>query len=380
MDCTGITAEYNPFHKGHSYHISQTKALIGNTKIAAVMSGNFVQRGDIAIYDKFYRAKKALEGGADIVIELPTVFAVSCAERFAKAAVTIFEKSGIIKTLSFGSESADIRELCKIANEASFADESSKEMLRKSLKSGASFAKAQSEVFSIPPAPNDILGIEYIKALNALSSAIKPLAIQRAGAQHDGLESTLDGFYSASALRSMILNGEIKSEQTAVSAQASEFSSAVLFALRSKTKSELASLPDVSEGLENVIYSSCRNANSYSDFLLLAKSKRYTMARLRRIAICALLSITDELQSNALSSPEDHFYIRVLGVRKESADLLSCLAKNSLIPVITSYSDVSSLSKNAVRILEKDLLASDIYNIFSKKRADSDYTKQLIIV
>lgn len=380
MKCTGITAEYNPFHNGHAYHLSKTRSIFPENKIAVVMSGNFVQRGDIAIFDKFYRTEMALKAGVDIVIELPVVFAVSCAERFAKAAVGIFEKSNIVDSVSFGSESADIDNLFKLANASGFEDEASKQKLKEALNLGMSFAKAQSEAFSLPASPNDILGIEYIKAIKSLSSNIRPIAIQRIGAMHDKEESTAKGFLSASAIRTRILSGELDYNYSPVSSDTDEFSSAILFALRSKSKEELSRLPDVSEGLENVIYSACRKARSYSEFLSLSKSKRYTLSRLRRIAICALLSITNELQASALNSPDDYFYIKVLGIKKESASLLSELSKNSEIPVITSFKDTEKLSQNARKLFEKDLLASDIYNIFAEKSAESDYTKQLIIV
>lgn len=380
MNCTGIIAEYNPFHKGHEYHVSKTRSFAKDNFVIALMSGNFVQRGDIAIYNKFYRAQKALEAGVDMVWELPAAFSVSCAEKFAKAAVLIFEKSGVVDKLSFGSECGDINNLFEIAGNSLSCNEEAKARFKESLKTGISFARAQSEALSLPSSPNDVLGLEYIKAIKEFNAKITPIAIQRIGAMHDSATSTLDGFQSASTMRNLILDGKLDSPIAPVSSQSSEFSSMMLYVLRSMSQDEFALLPDVSEGLQHVLYEACREATSYSDFLTLSKSKRYTMARLRRISICALLRIGEKLQDNVLATPDDHLYIKVLGMRKEASPILSELSKRSEIPIIISHSDTTKLSPQAKALLEKDLLSSDIYNILSKQKALSDYTQPLIVV
>ncbi|MBQ2662426.1 MAG: nucleotidyltransferase family protein [Clostridia bacterium] len=380
MNCTGIIAEYNPFHKGHEYHVSKTRSFAKDNFVIALMSGNFVQRGDIAIYNKFYRAQKALEAGVDMVWELPAAFSVSCAEKFAKAAVLIFEKSGVVDKLSFGSECGDINNLFEIAGNSLSCNEEAKARFKESLKTGISFARAQSEALSLPSSPNDVLGLEYIKAIKEFNAKITPIAIQRIGAMHDSTDSTLDGFQSASTIRNLILDGKLDSPVIPASSQSSEFSSMMLYVLRSMSQDEFALLPDVSEGLQHVLYEACREATSYADFLALSKSKRYTMARLRRIAICALLRIEEKLQDNALVSPNDYLYIKVLGMRKEASPILSELSKRSEIPIIISHSDTTKLSPQAKALLEKDLLSSDIYNILSKQKAFSDYTQPLIVV
>ncbi|MBQ9833124.1 MAG: nucleotidyltransferase family protein [Clostridia bacterium] len=381
MKCSGIIAEYNPFHQGHEYHLQQSLSLSGSNHTVVIMSGNFVQRGDIAIFDKFYRAKQALLHGADMVIELPCAFAVSCAERFAATAVNILDKSGIIDSLSFGSESSNLEMLEKQADNSLFESTDYTSKIKESLKTGVSFAKAKSEALEFTPLPNDVLAIEYIKAIKRLNSSIKPVPIKRIGAMHDSpIAEKNSEFMSASAVRELILSGNMQPGSTPVSSNSQEFSSAMLYALRTMSKAEIAALPDVSEGLENAVYTACRQASSYAEFLSLVKSKRYTLARLRRIAICALLRISDKLQNEALAHPELYFYIRVLGVKKSSSFLLSELSKRSKLPVITGFSDTKSLSPQAKELLSLDLLSSDIYNLFLKKSADSDYTRHLIFV
>ncbi|MBO4563672.1 MAG: nucleotidyltransferase family protein [Clostridia bacterium] len=379
MRIAGITAEYNPFHNGHKYHIEETRRQTGADRIAVIMSGSFVQRGEPAFADKFVRAGWALDNGADVVLELPDVFSLSCAERFASGAVRILSGCGAADILSFGSETGDIEKLRKIA----FAGED-RSKLEEALKEGKSYPRAVAESTGSSLSPNDILALEYIKAASKCCPDAELFTVRREGGGYS--DNELSGeFSSANAIRKALgrycdgskmspavfdgLNNAMpRSVLEGISALVREgkapvdisgLSDLLLYRLRSMDTEELALLPEVAEGLENLIARECMNANDIGELLTAVKSKRYTMARIKRILMYALLGITAELQ-NAAAVDVSALYARVLGIRKGSSDVLDRLHSEATIPVIIKASDRETLPPLARRVERISALAHSI--------------------
>jgi len=394
MSNVGIIAEYNPFHNGHQYHLKAAKELSGAERAIVVMSGDFVQRGEPAIFDKYLRVKWALENGADMVLLLPASFSLASAQAFAAGGVGILHGTGIVDSIAFGSESGDTSALKSAAQMADEESEELKQLIRANLDSGLSYPDARSKAWqqhmgesSLFSSPNDILGIEYIRALNALASSIHPVAIPRTGPGHDSNELT-DGFASASAIRSSLLSGtppaglvpngvysDIMTQNALRTMQ--NLSREAVYALRRMTKEQLASLPDVSEGLENLLYSACRQCSDIDSVLAQVKSRRYTMARLKRICMCALLGLYDNPMDKL-----DGLYIRVLGIRRDAMNLLSQMNENAALPIVTRFADAERLNESQRCMLETDMLSSDIAAMANPfpTAAKFDFSQPLLIV
>ncbi len=387
MKTVGVICEFNPFHNGHAYLLRQIRQTVGSCRIAAIMSGSFTQRGDAAVADKFARAGAALKNGADLVAELPVVYAVSSGEIFAKAGVEIARLLGC-DAIAFGAES-DGNTLKKIA-EIQKTPEFSK-ALKTNISEGINYPAAVEKATNSTlgeefaraiKMPNNILGIEYIKAMLPLN--IMPIAIKRAGVMHDD-KNVCENFASASKIREMLYHKDKKAfSYMPESTYLEEYSGLsftknlempILYKLRSMKPEDFAVLPDVNEGLENRFYSAARNNNSVEEILASVKTKRYTHARLRRIIICSLLGITKELQKIPVP------YLRILGFNTSGAEILNYVSKNSTAPIITSVSrGTAVLKKNAAAILEKDILANDILCL-AKNSPDicgRDYTTAVI--
>lgn len=368
MKTVGIIAEYNPFHSGHKYHIEEARRLASAERVVCVMSASFVQRGEPACADKFTRAKWALENGADMVIELPDVFSLSCAERFASGGIRLLKASGIIDSVCFGSESGDIGLLSKAA-----VSDFSYDIFRANIDSGMSYPEACASAYGSPLSPNDILGTEYIRASKKCGAGFDFYAVKRQSA-HDG--SDLGGeFSSAYAIRTALnaIAGSKKASSSvfdglsralprkvldeisaligkgAFPSAAEGLSDAVLYAFRRMSLDDTADLPEVSEGLENLFYKYSRICSDSSEMLEKVKSKRYTMARLKRIAACGLLGITRELQ-DAAAADDSGLYLRVLGFKKSSEDLMKALCANASAPVIANAAAREALPALASRI------------------------------
>lgn len=332
---SGIICEFNPFHQGHKHLIDCIKA--NNDSVVCVMSGNLVQRGEFAIYNKFDRAKKALDNGADLVIEMPCVNSTLSAEGFAKAGVEILEATGIIDQIVFGAECDDIEKLKDIANQISIYDKEIKEELKK----GTSYPVARRNVINsdILDYPNNILAIEYIKA-----SSIPCKAIKRIGKGHD----TDDDKYSASAIRKSLPLSEICSMKNC--------ESAILSKLRTMTADDFLQIDDVSEGLENRIVTAVRSATSLDELYDLIKTKRYTHSRIRRIILRSYLGITKDYSK----SPS---YIRILGFNDKGKELIAKMKRNSNLPIISRYADIDKLDNNGKALLELECRCTDLYNL-----------------
>ncbi|HZK39657.1 MAG TPA: nucleotidyltransferase family protein [Clostridia bacterium] len=376
MIVAGIVAEYNPFHHGHAYQLEQTK-LAGATHTVAVMSGNFVQRGEPALALKHARAKVALANGVDLVIELPVPWASSAAMTFAKGAVSLLEALGFVDLLSFGSESGDTA-LLKSAAAAVASKQLNNGAINAYTAKGISFAAAREaavrELFGHSVADvlknsNDILAVEYIRVLNELKSGMEPFAIKRVGADHDqiGLEHT---FASASQIRKSIAAQEdyevllppaslcvLKEEIAAGRAPASysRLETAVVAAMRIMDVTDIAKAPDISEGIENRIAQAVQKATTLEQVFRFAKTKRYSHARIRRIVLQSFLGI------KAQDCEEAPPYIRVLAVNGKGRELLRRARQTATLPVVMKAADVAKLDERAKRVFALECRAADVF-------------------
>lgn len=376
MSVIGIVCEFNPFHNGHKYLFDSVKKD-GDT-VVCVMSGNFVQRGESAVADKRTRAKTALLCGADLVIELPAAFSVATAQTFARGAVKLLESLGIVDTLVFGSECGDTDKLIQTAEVIENAEVHDE--IFKLMQTGVTFAAARenavrkvfgSEAAEVLKNPNDILAVEYISALKILHSKIKPKAVKRKSVSHDSIDS--DGaFASASLIREKIKNGEsfkdympneaykiIQKEIKDGNAPSvyAKLDIAILAFLRKAKAEDFSDVPDVSEGIENRIIASARNANTISEVFDNAKTKRYTHARIRRIVLCAFLGIKNS--HIACGMP----YIHILGFTDKGRIFLHKAAKTATLPIAVRLSDISNLGMTANKSFSLECTVTDIYNL-----------------
>ncbi len=372
MKVAGIVAEYDPFHNGHKYLIDCEKKA-GATHIVVVMSGNFVQRGTPAAFPVEIRTRAALEAGADLVLQLPVNFAVSGAENFARGAVEILTATGIVDELCFGSESGNI-EILKKASEL-LCENAADEAIISELSSGITYAKARENALKklCPGAEeavagaNNILGVEYIKALKKTGSSITPVTFKRVGAEHDSGEKT-DNTASASEIRRLITAGEdykkylpdevyplFDSSKNTV--DFNKFETAILYKMRTVSAEEAALAADVSEGIENRIIAAAGQAASLEELYSSAKTKRYTHARIRRIVLSLLLGITRE--DAALRVP----YIRIMGIGENGSELVKAMKTAASLPVLSKTSDISQAGKEARRVFELESRATDIYSL-----------------
>ncbi len=378
MHITAIVCEYNPMHNGHVYHIEQTRKL-GSTHIVAIMSSNFVQRGEPAIISKEARTKMALSCGVDLVLELPSVWSMSTAERFAYSSIYILDKLSVIDSLSFGSEKGNINNLVEIANFLNL--DSCLDKIKDVMKSGVSFASSREMVIkevmgekysTLISKPNNILAIEYIKALKKLESNIKPMAIKRQGAEHDS-DLEINSFLSAKQIRKYINDNnynlerflpkdvlEIISHEVCNGKAPSSIYNlerTILYKLRSTSKNEIRNIFDVSEGLENRILSAAAKSTSLDELYENIKSKRYSLSRIRRVIMSSLLGINKQLVN---LKPQ---YVRALGFNSKGLEILKLAKGKSKIPIVTKVSDIKSLNKDANLVFRNEMLAGDIYNL-----------------
>ena len=373
----GITAEYNPFHKGHKQHLALSLEAAACQRAVVVLSGNFVQRGEPALVDKWKRTRMALRAGASLVIELPLYYATAAAGYFAKGAVSLLHNTGIIDSISFGSETADIEALQNYAEILLKKDDSAS--VRKYLKQGLSYpaAVARSANADMPSTPNDILGVEYIKALKELSSGIKPVAVPRSPG-------------SALEVRNIIKSGEAPGGclpayahdilEGSVFADLDNLSLILRYKLGTEAPDILNSYLDVSEGLENRLIRCAKECTRISELLPLLKTKRYTYLRLQRAILHIILNITKK-NMKLYEDSGGPCYIRVLGFRKDSADLLKLLQERSALPVILNLKNLKLDNSNALMMLHEEIRSSNIYALAFKERVNyNEYSMPIIII
>lgn len=411
MKVNGIVAEYNPFHNGHAYQMQHAKEATGADYTIIVMSGNFMQRGAPALLDKFTRAKMALNNGADLVLELPTCYAASSAEFFAKGSVGLLDKLGVVTNLCFGSECGNIDTLSRIAEIFYTEPEPYAESLRCNLKKGMSFpiartwallqyAPSLSDDKDVLSSPNNILGIEYLKALMSRESRITPFTTTRVGADyHDKRLGTNQ--CSAIAIRQSVAAGHDLSylvSQMPLNAYellcislvqqkplfADDLSSALQYKLLTEYSSGYDQYQDISSDLSDRIRNLLPSFTGYTSFCDLLKSKDMTYTRISRCLLHILLNMTKE-EFESCKALDYIPYARVLGFRRDAAPLLTEIKKNSSIPLVTSLADArQSLSDEALRMLDQDILRNQIYlgNLALKNQKEmvSEYRTPIVIV
>ena len=379
MKVTAIVAEYNPFHNGHKYHIEETRKKTDDSFIMAIMSGNFVQRGEPAILEKRKRAEIALRNGADLVVELPTPWATASAERFARGAIYIAHQAGIVDNLSFGCEDDDIPTLEQIARVLS-DNVYSREIKKYYDDNLCSYPEARAAVVSeilgkdctkLMMKPNNILGIEYLKAIRSFRSDITPIGIKRNSVGHDSA-SARNNMTSAMNIRNLIKTGKDYSlfvpensvsvfnesiENSTFPAIYGNLETAILAHLRKMRPSDFADVPDVAEGIEHRIIDAVKTSSSLGEIFDKVKTKRYTHSRIRRIILSSFLGIKTE---DVVSLPP---YIRVLGLNDNGRLMLREMKNKYFVPVIMKYSDVKYLDDTAKRIFMLESTITDLYNL-----------------
>lgn len=382
MTTAAIIAEYNPFHNGHKYQIEQTRAA-GATHIVSVMSGNFVQRGDLAIFDKYARAKTALENGADLVLELPARYSLMSAEGFARGAVGLISALGCVDMLSFGSESGDIAALKEASAAIEYCIHSAKfdEQIQRGKSYPAALQEALREYYTedvseIIQSPNNTLAIEYLSALDDLGNRIQPFTITRTVA-HDSDESSSE-FASASAIRRKIRSNEDYSALAPVidepTANISRLERAVLAKLRTLSPDDFEQIYDCVNGLGNRLFKASRAAKSLDELYFLAKNKSVTLARIRRACLCGFLGITKTI------SAAPPAYIHILGMNEKGREILA--AADCKIPIDTSLKTLSKTSPAAHKQAVFEAKLGDIYSLaFETPRpCGLDFTAKPIIL
>lgn len=405
----GIIAEYNPFHNGHMYHLQKAKEQSGAQYSICIMSGNFVQRGNTSILNKWKKAEMAILNGIDLVIELPTIYSVASAESFSLGAIKLLENLKIVDTISFGTETNDFAALNNISGIVCEEPKKYKELLNQELKKGLSFPKARENALmlylndnkryaNILNEPNNILAIEYLKSLKKIKSTIQPVPIKREKVYYND-NTIVDEFASATAIRELLKNkqfSEIRKvvpiETYKILSQESELENIVLdllkyekeiiYNLRKMTVEQIADLPDVSEGLEYSIKNAASFANNLKDLMGVVKTKRYTTTRIQRILICSLLGIT---KKDVIMSKRTLPYARILGFNEKGKELISKMSKaNPKLEVITSLKKFQdkNCNKTYKRLLDIDIFATDVYTLACKNDciANLDYTKNMIII
>lgn len=406
----GVVAEYNPFHNGHYYHLQATKEITGAEYCVAVISGNFTQRGDTSIVNKWAKAYMAICGGADLVIELPTVYSISSAENFASGAVKILDNLKLVDAISFGAEANDLATLNNIANVLYEEPKAYTNILSHELKKGISYPAARENALMMYlndikryantlSSPNNILAIEYLKALKIQKSKLEPIMIRRKKVYYND-NKIVDDFASATAIRKLLQGGEYanlrkvipRSSYTIIGQESrkggmvlslSKYEKEIIYTLRKMTVEEIAELPDVSEGLQFAIKNAANEANNLKDLISNIKSKRYTQTRIQRILLYALLGIDKKLMENSRKVVP---YVRVLGFTQKGKSLLSEISRrNPKLNIITSLKKYMDQNQNKNKVLaemlEKDIFATDVYTLgyIGESKANLDFTNNMII-
>ncbi len=400
MPAAGIVCEYNPFHQGHRYQMERTRALLGgDTALVCVMSGDFVQRGEAAVFDKFARSEAAVRCGADLVLELPLPWCLSSAEGFARGAVGLLGALGVT-ALSFGSETGELKALEALA--LLLADPAFTERVRARLTSEPelSFAAAREreaallcgDEAKLLEQPNNILAVEYLKAMHTLGLSLRPLAIRREGSGHDQPAAS-GALRSASEIRRCMregrdVSGDIPAAALAVYRRETEqgraildtgrLETAMLSRLRQLREEDCMTLPDAADGLGRRLYRAIRTESSLDQICLAAKSKRYPLARIRRTELCACLGIRERA---AAGLPP---YARILAMNGRGRALLHELGSTGAVPILTKPAAVHSLGPAAEELFTLCASAHDFYALGCGQsagiRPEEDWRKSPVIV
>lgn len=399
MKVLGIITEYNPMHNGHIYHIQKSIEVTKADYVILVMSGSFTQTGNISMIDKFTKAQIATQYGVDLVIELPTIFATASSEYFATASVSLLNSLGIVDCICFGSECEDITILDSIANKLITNENEIWEEIKKQDKNNT-FAKSRSNVLTKYlneneikeiSKPNNILGIEYIKAIKKLNSGIVPYIIKRQSSSYNELKLNNNdfNFTSATSIRNAIKNNDIESIKKYMPSEVYNIlnnSKALLnddiyqilkYKIISMNKNNLADINEINEGLENKLIKSMLLSANYNELVDNIKSKRYIENRIKRILINVLLEINKQKFSEIIKSKIN--YAHILAISSKGRLLLSKLSKSSKIPIFSSINDtlISNQSELMQYMINIDIYASNIHSILTNTTLNKDYTNKL---
>jgi len=393
-----IICEYNPFHNGHKYHIEETRRMTNSEYIIAIMSGNYVQRGEPAFLDKWARCKMALEEGADLVLELPSIFSCASAEYFASGAIDMINKTGSVQYLSFGSESGDLEALQDTADKLQNETVEYKNLLKNALKQGKSFPAARQQALGISRAgPNDVLALEYMVSLQKSRGTTTPITIKRQGSDYQAV--SLSGkMSSATAIRNSLSEGDTLISETMPTnaydillaeiacgrapVKLENFEFYIITALRRLGPTGIKTLPFVSEGLEYRIYEGACKFTALSELLKFCTSLRYTETRIRRILTALLTGVSAELLDHYKSGPMVP-YLKVLGIKDCAFPLMKNINKNSAVPIINCPGrDIGKLDNDGTALLLLEKTATDIYCMgypnTKMRTAGQEFTRKLV--
>lgn len=392
MKTAGIIAEYNPMHNGHIYHLEKTRQISKAGFVVCVMSGNFTQRGLPAVLDKWTRAGIAVRNGADLVLEMPFVWATGSAEIFARGGVGILKGIGATDCISFGSESGDLNELKKVADLLAEEPDEYKAVLKKHLDEGSSFPAARHKAVGaclgektagLIAQPNNILSVEYLKQIGR---TMEPVLIRREGEYGDEkLPEDKNGKPSAAAVRKMITDGrtdelsdyvpedcleEIRNNEEAFRSMEERYFDLLRTVILRSGACKLAEIPDVTEGIENRIMREIRLCSDLDMFASSVKSRRFTRTAVNRMMLHILAGMNE--------TAPDEVYTRVLAFSEKGRSLLREISQSCTIPVITNLNKTEELPDG----IEYDIIASDLYNILMGKDLyeNSEYVKRPVII
>lgn len=385
MKAVGIIAEYNPLHNGHLYHLEESKKLAGTDAVVVAMSGNFCQRGEPAILDKWERSRLAVSNGADVVIEIPTLFCLGNSMQYGKAGVKLLDSLGVVSHLSFGSESGDIESLNLVANNLKVSKNEIETIISYLAKNeGLSYPRARelayeklfgSENVNILSNSNDNLALSYLQE----NSSMKPIAVKRCGAGYD--DDIVDSyeFQSASGIRTAIIKetefkkyvpGNVyESLENHIKTCPDEWLNCLKYAVLTMDEAEIEHCPSAGDGLGNKIKSEIGKAKTWDELIKSVKSKRYTYSRISRLCIQIILGINRN--SFKFESPN---YVRILALSKKGRELVAYSEKNELneLPVITNINKQKGwLDEDGLKLLKLDVHASDVYNLVTGRNHES---------
>lgn len=428
MKIVGLIAEYNPFHNGHQYHIEKSKEITGADTAIVVMSGDYVQRGTPAIMPKYLRAEMALRCGAGAVFELPVCYSTGSAELFAMGAVSFLDSLGIVDSICFGSECNDLDGLKAVADILCEEPEEYRQLLQTHIKNGLSFPAARQKALTsymnspkhalLLSDPNNILGIEYLKALKKLDSSIHPYTIRREESHYHDTELQ-DHYSSASAIRSLLaysssalstqydggtfenthfsnilneLEDQVPScclellkdyHHVMYPVYQNDFSLLMKYKLLNKSAQDLTRYLDVSEELANRISGQLNNFFNYKQFCELLKTKEMTQTRINRALLHIMLGIKKRNVEEYIDGGY-HYYARLLGFRKDREKLLGSVTKNGILPLVTSLYQTEDIPDAGKKMLNHDILASNLYKSVStdkyKTAFQNEYSQMLLKV
>jgi len=387
MDASGIIAEFDPFHNGHKYLLDTVHAELPSHALVCVMSGNFVQRGMPAVCDKFVRAEAAVRCGADLVLELPFVYACNSAPEFAKGGVKVLKAAGC-SHIAFGSESGDVKKISRAAELSAGESDEFKAKLREGMEGGGSYASAYSAALSlVDPAsdglrgsPNDMLAAEYLKQNLLQEAGLEPLCVRRRGAGHGSMQSEELGYSSASAVREQIARGDMKKvivnlpEEIHELALSASYNSTeakhrlfeiIRYSIITGGAVSLSGIYGMNEGLENAFAKAAVIAPNTNDLIMAVKTRRYTYARLSRLLMYIITGLKADEAEFLLSRPLP--YIRPLAMNSRGAALLRGVRERGEIDVVSNINRYvpEKDPAAAAMMLRYELLSSDIYSIIS---------------